>query len=198
MERKADFSEASTFNLDEYYPIARNHPRRFFQYTKRYAYEPLKPKQYYIPNGESNDPENECWRYETLIRAAGGIDLQILGVGRNGQIGFNELGTLFSFCTYLVDLQEETIQDNSRFFADKAEVSRKAITMGIATIIEVRSILLFAFGSKEAETMAALFHGAISEKIPVTVLRHHPSVTVIVNEEATSLLKVGHLTGGSD
>ncbi|GAB7388968.1 glucosamine-6-phosphate deaminase [Bacillaceae bacterium] len=198
VERGADFSEVTTFNLDEYYPISRNHPQSFFQFMKRYVYDPLKPKRHYIPDGECDDPEQECRRYEALIRIAGGIDLQILGVGRNGHIGFNEPGTPFASRTRLVALREETIEDNSRFFANKEDVPRKAITMGIATIMEARSVLLLAFGARKAEAIAALFHGEISEAIPVTVLRRHPSVTVVVDEKAASRLTEGHWMEGAD
>ncbi|TDF97287.1 glucosamine-6-phosphate deaminase [Paenibacillus piri] len=188
-ERKADLSKAALFNLDEYYPLPRRHPQSFFQFMKGHVYDPLMPLSYDIPNGEAEDVERECTRYETAIRSAGGIDLQVLGVGRNGHIGFNEPGTPFTSRTRIVALKRETMEDNARFFGDIGLVPKRAITMGIGTILEARSILLLASGAAKAEALYQLLKGDVSPDVPVTALRLHPSVHVIADEQAASLLE---------
>jgi glucosamine-6-phosphate deaminase len=188
-EKKADLSKAVTFNLDEYYGLPRQHPQSFFQFMKGHVYDPLMPLSYDIPNGETDDVEQECERFETAIRNAGGIDLQVLGVGRNGHIGFNEPETPFSSRTRLVSLKRETVEDNARFFGDVSLVPTQAITMGIGTILEAKVILLLASGAAKAEALYQLLYGDISPGVPVTALRLHPAVRVIVDEEAASLLE---------
>ncbi|NOU93990.1 glucosamine-6-phosphate deaminase [Paenibacillus sp. LMG 31456] len=186
---KADLSKATTFNLDEYYELPRHHPQSFFQFMKEHVYDPLLPLSYDIPNGEAANVEQECVRYETAIRRAGGIDLQVLGVGRNGHIGFNEPGTPFLSRTRLVALKQETVEDNARFFGDVGLVPTQAITMGIGTILEAKAILLLASGAVKAKALHQLLYGDISPGVPVTALRLHPAVRVIVDEEAASLLE---------
>jgi glucosamine-6-phosphate deaminase len=188
-EKKADLSKAVTFNLDEYYGLSRQHPQSFFQFMKSHVYDPLAPLSYDIPDGEADDIEQECERFETAIRNAGGIDLQVLGVGRNGHIGFNEPETSFSSRTRLVALKRETVEDNARFFGDASLVPTQAITMGIGTILEAKTILLLASGAAKAEALYQLLHGDISPDVPVTALRLHSAVQVIVDEEAASLLE---------
>ncbi|MEK3723969.1 glucosamine-6-phosphate deaminase [Paenibacillus sp. FSL H8-0034] len=188
-EEKADLSQAMTFNLDEYYALPRQHPQSFYQFMKGHVYDPLMPLGYDIPNGESAEVEQECTRYETAIRDAGGIDLQVLGVGRNGHIGFNEPETAFSSRTRLVALKRETLEDNAQFFDHVSEVPKQAITMGIGTILEARTIVLLASGPAKAEALYQLMYGDISPSVPVTALRLHPTVHVIVDKAAAALLK---------
>ncbi|MFD0675856.1 MULTISPECIES: glucosamine-6-phosphate deaminase [unclassified Paenibacillus] len=186
---KADLSKATTFNLDEYYALPRHHPQSFFHFMREHVYNPLTPLSYDIPNGEAANVEQECTRYETAIGRAGGIDLQVLGVGRNGHIGFNEPGTSFSSRTRLVALKRETVEDNARFFGDVGLVPTQAITMGIGTILEAKAILLLASGTVKAEALYQLLYGDLSPEVPVTALRLHPAVRVIADEEAASLLQ---------
>lgn len=187
-DKKADLTKAAVFNLDEYCGLSRQHPQSFFHFMKEHVYEPLRPLTYDIPNGEAADVEKECERYEAVIHESGGIDLQVLGVGRNGHIGFNEPGTSFLSRTRLVSLKRETIEDNARFFEKISLVPSQAVTMGIGTILEARTIMLLASGTAKAEALYQLFYGDISKDVPVTALRLHSDVRVIADEQAAALL----------
>lgn len=187
-----DLTDVRLFNLDEYYPLAQDHPQSFFSFMKNHVYDPLHLPSHrvFIPNGLAKDTGEECNRYERLIHQHGGIDLQILGVGSNGHIGFNEPGTSFASRTQVVRLADQTIQDNARSFDDVGDVPKQAITMGIGTILESRRIVLLANGEAKAEAMRELFHGKITEQVPVTSLRLHPHVTVIIDQKAAALLNL--------
>ncbi|TBL79166.1 glucosamine-6-phosphate deaminase [Paenibacillus thalictri] len=189
-DRHADLSRTAVFNLDEYYPLSRQHPQSFYQFMKQHVYDSLKPLSWDIPDGEADDIIRECARYETAIRESGGLDLQVLGVGRNGHIGFNEPGTSFASRTRLVSLKQETVEDNARFFENASLVPLQAVTMGIATILEAKSIMLLASGSAKAEALRQLFYGRVSTEVPVTALRLHPNVHVIADRQAAALLSV--------
>jgi glucosamine-6-phosphate deaminase len=186
-----DFSAVTTFNLDEYYPIKRSHPQSFASYMNEHFFRHVNiPAEHiHILDGETADVEEECRRFERAIEEAGGIDIQILGIGRNGHIGFNEPGTSFQSRTHLVALTESTIQANSRFFADAVEMPRHALTMGIATIMQSKRILLLAAGAEKAEAIRLALQGPVTEALPASVLQLHPDVTVIVDAEAASLLE---------
>ncbi|MEH7484502.1 glucosamine-6-phosphate deaminase, partial [Neobacillus drentensis] len=143
-----------------------------------------------IPSGIANDFQEECDRYEDLIAKHGGVDLQILGIGSNGHIGFNEPGTSFDSKTHIVKLAPSTIQANARFFNRIEEVPTKAITMGIATIMKSKEILLLVSGEKKKEALFRLLNGEINESFPASVLKNHPCVTIIADKAAIADLKV--------
>ncbi|NLM41668.1 MAG: glucosamine-6-phosphate deaminase [Firmicutes bacterium] len=188
--RGTDFSRLTTFNLDEYVGLAPDHPQSYNYYMKENLFSKvnLKPENTHVPNGLAPDLEAECQRYEELIKKAGGIDLQILGIGTNGHIGFNEPGTDFGAITHVVDLAESTIRDNSRFFASIDEVPTRAISMGIKTIMQAKEIILMASGGSKADAVYAAVHGPVTPDVPASVLQLHPSVTLVVDQAAASKL----------
>jgi len=188
--RGTDFSRLTTFNLDEYVGLAPDHPQSYNYYMKENLFSKvnLKPENTHVPNGLAPDLEAECQRYEELIKKAGGIDLQILGIGTNGHIGFNEPGTDFGAITHVVDLAESTIRDNSRFFASIDEVPTRAISMGIKTIMQAKEIVLMASGGSKADAVYAAVHGPVTPDVPASVLQLHPSVTLVVDQAAASKL----------
>jgi glucosamine-6-phosphate deaminase len=187
---EVDFSEAKTFNLDEYYQLSPDHPQSYHLYMKDnlFKYINVKPENIHIPKGSSSEIQRECAAYEGLIKKAGGIDLQVLGIGENGHIGFNEPAEELRAQTQLVNLAEETIYVNSRFFRSMDEVPRQAITMGLGTILKARRILLLANGPKKAEAIKKTVSGQITTKCPSSFLQTHPDVTIILEQEAASLL----------
>ena len=142
--------------------------------------------QIHLPNGVAEDMERECRDYERRIRIAGQVDIQILGLGVNGHIGFNEPGTSFSSRTHIVDLDESTREANARFFNSIEEVPTQAITMGIETIMESREILLLVSGEAKAEALKELFEGQVTEEFPASILKEHANVTVIADQSALS------------
>lgn len=180
-----------TVNLDEYIGLSAEDPNSYHQYMKEnlFQYLQISKGQTHLPNGDAEDIIQECTRYEQLIHGLGGIDLQVLGVGSNGHIGFNEPGSSFEGRTQVVDLATSTVEANARFFENEDEVPRQAITMGIKTIMESKNILLLASGVEKAEAIYQLVHGEVTEDCPVTVLQKHSNVTVIADEKAGSLLK---------
>jgi glucosamine-6-phosphate deaminase len=182
-----DFSKVITFNLDEYYGIPPDHPKSFHRYMKEnfFRHVNINKQNFHIPNGTAEDIEEECKRYEDEIKQHGGIDLQILGIGYNGHIGFNEPGTDWGTDTRLVELSEETKSKLGLGLADKI----KAISMGIRTIMRSRKILLLASGREKAEIIKQTIHGPITKQVPASILQLHPDVTVVLDEEAASLIK---------
>ncbi|HPT83104.1 MAG TPA: glucosamine-6-phosphate deaminase [Limnochordia bacterium] len=188
--RGADFSKLTTFNLDEYVGLARDHPQSYHWYMQENLFSKVNidPRRTFIPNGLAEDLEAECQRYEGLIKQAGGIDLQLLGIGTNGHIGFNEPGTDFGSITHVVDLAESTIRDNSRFFESIEEVPKQAISMGIKTIMQAKEIILMASGGSKADAIYATVHGPVTTAVPASVLQLHPAVTLVVDQAAASRL----------
>ncbi|UFJ41444.1 glucosamine-6-phosphate deaminase [Brevibacillus humidisoli] len=186
-----DFSEATTFNLDEYYPITPDHPQSFRRFMQEHLFDHVNiaPERIHFLSGTAADVESECSRYEAAIEAAGGIDIQVLGIGENGHIGFNEPGTPFHLKTHKVALTENTIQANSRFFERIEDVPRHALTMGISSIMRSRKILLLASGEKKAEAIKAALQGPVTEELPASVLQLHPDVTVMVDKTAATQLE---------
>ena len=146
----------------------------------------IKPENTNLPNGMEADAEKECRRYEELIRSLGGVDLQLLGLGHNGHIGFNEPSQAFDKETHCVDLQERTIEANKRFFASAADVPRQAYTMGIGTIMRAKKILVVVSGEDKAETVAKAFFGPVTPEVPASILQLHPDVTVVADQAALS------------
>lgn len=187
---KLDFSGVTTFNLDEYYPISRTNDQSYYYFMQEnlFKHVNINPHNIYIPHGEASDIETECANYEKQIDKAGGIDLQVLGIGLNGHIGFNEPGTPFHSLTHAIELHESTIHSNARFFESKADVPKRAITMGIKTVMLSRTILLLASGEKKADILFRTLFGEITTDVPSSVLQLHNSVFVIVDREAAKRL----------
>ncbi len=177
------FINVTTFNLDEYVGIPRDHPGSYAAYMEQHLFEfvDINPANAHIPNGTAPDLAAECRRYEEAIRAAGGLGTTFLGLGRNGHIGFNEPGTPFTSRTRLVELSESTRIANADLFADR-KVPTRAITIGIGTILESRRIVLLASGERKREALARLRAGEIEEAFPASALWRHPEVTVLVSE----------------
>ncbi|PRO67194.1 glucosamine-6-phosphate deaminase [Alkalicoccus urumqiensis] len=177
-----------TVNLDEYLGLAADHPQSYHYYMNEVLFQhtDIPSPQTHLPAGDAEDPYAEAARYDELVTRLG-VDLQLLGVGANGHIGFNEPGSSFHGRTDVVRLAEGTIRANARFFGEGERVPEQAVTMGIGTILESRRILLLASGARKAEAVRALLHGAMSEEMPVTALQTHPDVTVIADEAALSL-----------
>ena len=186
-----DFSEVTTVNLDEYKGLPRTNDQSYYYFMHQHLFDRVNidPERTNVPNGMEPDAEKECGRYEELIRSLGGVDLQLLGLGHNGHIGFNEPGEAFEKETHCVDLTESTIEANKRFFASADDVPKQAYTMGIGTIMKAKKIVLLANGAKKAQTIYDTVYGPITPKVPASILRLHPDVTIFVDEEAGALLK---------
>ncbi|WP_099204189.1 glucosamine-6-phosphate deaminase [Scatolibacter rhodanostii] len=179
-----NFSAVRTVNLDEYCGLTQNseHGYRYFMNHTLFNHVNIDLKNTFVPMGNAEDPEQECLRYEKLVADLGGIDLQILGIGHNGHIGFNEPSESFPSETHIVDLAQSTIDANSRLFDDPNDVPRKAITMGIGTIIKAKKILLIA-GSDKREIVEKAIYGKITPEVPASVLQLHRDVTIIISAE---------------
>ena len=191
-EEGLDFSRVRTFNLDEYYGLAPDHPQSYRCFMHRYLFDQINipPQNIHVPSGLAEDVQAYCARYEAMIQEAGGLDIQVLGIGGDGHIGFNEPGSALDSRTRLVALNEQTTRDNSRFFEQEEDVPRFAITMGVGTIMEARRCLLLASGSKKAKVIAQAVEGPITSQITASALRRHPDTIVIVDEEAASEIGV--------
>ena len=182
-----DFSQATSFNLDEYLGLAPSHPQSFHHFMEQNFFSQVNLPRHrrHIPDGTiQGDYDAYCARYEQAIKSAGGIDLQILGIGRNGHIGFNEPTSSLASRTRLKALSRETIEDNRQVFADEGEVPRCAITMGIGTILESRRVLLLAAGMSKAAAVAKAIEGPITSSVSASALQMHPDVTFLIDEEA--------------
>ncbi len=185
-----DFSEVTTFNLDEYIGMSPENPQSYHYFMQENFFRHININQdnVYIPNGMAEDMTVEGQRYEKLIEAKGGIDLQVLGIGQNAHIGFNEPDVKFAATTHKVELDEETIQANSRFFASIDEVPRYAISMGIKTIMMAEHVILLANGKNKAEAVYKAVCGDVTPEAPASILQLHRDVAVIVDREAAALL----------
>lgn len=182
-----DFSNMLAFNLDEYVGLAADNEQSYHYFMQEHLFK-FKPfKATYIENGLAKNLEAEVERYEQLLQAHT-IDVQILGIGVNGHIGFNEPGTSFDSLTHVTNLTESTIQANKRFFNDISEVPTKALTMGIKSILQSKQIILLAYGKAKAPIIKRLLSGEVTEEVPASALQKHPNVTIIIDEEAASLL----------
>jgi len=187
--KKISFSDMISFNLDEYYRINREDKNSYYSYMCKNLFNKIDIKKSNINflNGEAENPEKECQEYEKKIENKP-IDIQILGVGVNGHIGFNEPNSSFNSRTRLVNLSQETISSNSRFFKNKKQAPKQALTMGISTIMKAKKILLLASGKNKAEAIFHLVKGKPDEKWPVTCLKNHKNLTVIIDREAAGLI----------
>ena len=190
-KKELDFSKVVIFNLDEYLGLPADHPQsyHYFMYENLLNHVNINPENFNIPDGMTKNIEKFCQEYEEKIQKTGGIDLQLLGIGSDGHIGFNEPGTPLDSRTQLVKLAESTIKDNSRFFEKEEDVPRFAITMGVQTIFEAKKILLLASGENKAEAVAKFIEGPITPQITASVLQKHPDTIVILDEAAASKLK---------
>ena len=185
-----DFSLVKTANLDEYRGLEKTNDQSYDYFMKDNLFNHINInfENLNIPNGEKPDAEEECARYEAVVKALGGQDLQLLGMGHNGHIGFNEPADEFPKVTHCVDLQESTIQANKRFFEKVEDVPTQAYTMGIGTIMQAKKILVIASGADKAEIVKKAFFGPITPQVPASILQLHPDVTVVVDEAAGSLI----------
>ena len=185
-----DFSLVKTANLDEYRGLEKTNDQSYDYFMKDNLFNHINInfENLNIPNGEKPDAEEECARYEAVVKALGGQDLQLLGMGHNGHIGFNEPADEFPKETHCVDLQESTIQANKRFFEKVEDVPTQAYTMGIGTIMQAKKILVVASGADKAEIVKKAFFGPITPQVPASILQLHPDVTVVVDAEAASLI----------
>ena len=195
-----DFAKVVTFNLDEYVGLSPSHPQsyHYFMWGNLFKHININPSNVHIPNGMVDDIEFHCEWYEEQIRRAGGIDLQILGIGPNGHLAFNEPGSSLGSRTRIKTLSRATIQANARFFGSPEAVPRYAITMGIGTIMEARKLLLLASGKAKARAVRAMLEGPISAMVPATIVQLHRFAHVLLDEEAASELEYNHHDGISE
>lgn len=189
-----DFSAVKTVNLDEYCGLAPEHEQSYNYYMKSNFFSKINvdERNTNLPNGMAEDLDEECRRYDAVINALGGIDLQILGIGHTGHIGFNEPGFSFDQTTHVVELNEKTIEANARFFDNISEVPRRAITMGLQAIMQAKKIVLVANGEGKAEILERALFGPVVPEVPASILQMHPSVTVVADEAALSLIRARH------
>ena len=187
---KLDFSRVRSVNLDEYYPITpdNNQSYRYFMNEKLFDPVNIRKDATMVPDGTAKDVESACRAYENAIDALGGIDIQVLGIGRNGHIGFNEPAKELIPFTHLTELTESTIEANARFFEDETQVPRHALTMGIQSVFKARKIILLASGANKAEAVCAMLKVNISTNCPASLLCLHPDVTLICDRDAYSLV----------
>jgi glucosamine-6-phosphate deaminase len=180
------FHKMTAFNLDEYYDLGPDHDQSyaFFMNEQLFSHVDVTFSNLHIPSGLAEDVDEECARYEGKIKEAGGVDLQLLGIGRNGHIGFNEPDLKFEAKTHLVNLDQDTIDANARFFSSAEQVPKQAISMGIKTIMHAKKILLLASGSSKQEAVYDMMFGLIRPEMPASVLQLHPDVIVIVDKDA--------------
>lgn len=185
------FAQVRSVNLDEYVGLAPTHDQsyRYFMQHNLFDHVDIVPENTNVPNGLAADAAAECARYEDVVRALGYADLQLLGLGRNGHIGFNEPGDCFVKETHVVDLTESTIDANARFFATRDDVPKQAISMGIGAIMGAKKVLLAASGAEKADAILGSICGDITPHCPGSVLQLHPNVVVVVDEAAGSKLK---------
>jgi glucosamine-6-phosphate deaminase len=188
-DEELDFSNVITVNLDEYYGLSPEHEQsyRFFMQHNLFDFINIPLKNTHVPDGLARDVARACVEYDNLVASLGGTDIQLLGIGDNGHIAFNEPHSYFFAQTHLVDLNEETIKANARFFASEAEVPRQAITMGMRSILSAKLILLLASGPKKAEATARMINGPVDPQLPASILQLHPKVIVIADKEALAL-----------
>ena len=186
-----DFSEVTTVNLDEYKGLPRTNDQSYYYFMHQHLFDRVNidPERTNVPNGMEPDAEKECGRYEQLIRSLGGVDLQLLGLGHNGHIGFNEPGEAFEKETHCVDLTESTIEANKRFFASADDVPKQAYTMGIKTIMQAKKILIVVNGENKADIVERAFFGPVTPEVPASILQLHNDVTLVGDEAA--LAKIG-------
>jgi glucosamine-6-phosphate deaminase len=188
--KEVDFADVTTFNLDEYCKLNRENIQSYYYYMNHNFFKHInvKKENTYIPNGAAKDIDEECRNYERQIKNKGGIDLQVLGIGANGHIGFNEPNINFEAETHLVKLDKMTIEANSRFFSSKDEVPTTAISVGIETIMKSRMLVLLANGEIKADAIYKTVKGKICPELPASIIQLHPNATMIIEKNAAKLL----------
>lgn len=179
-----DFSAVTSVNLDEYVGLDASNDQSYRYFMQKNFFDEINIRKdhTFVPNGRAADLNAECEAYDARIRALGGIDLQLLGVGLDGHIGFNEPSDVFVKNTHVVDLHESTIKANARFFAKESDVPRQAVTMGMISIMQAKKILLIANGAAKKDILMEAFYGPITPRIPASILQLHPDITVIFSE----------------
>ena len=189
-----DFGGCTTFNLDEYRGLTPDHDQSYHYFMHKNFFDAVNvpAERINLPDGAQLDAERECKRYDAAIKAAGGIDLQLLGLGNNGHIGFNEPGAAFEKETHCVDLTESTIQANKRFFEKVEDVPTQAYTMGIKNIMQARKVLLIVSGEGKAEILDKVLYGPVTPQVPASILQLHNDLTVVADEAAMSVIKANH------
>ena len=183
-----DFSEVTTINLDEYRGLSRERVQSYwyFMHDRVFDHVNVRPQKINVPDGTNLNAEKECARYDQVILSNGGIDLQLLGIGVDGHIGFNEPGAAFELGTHCVDLDESTIEANKRYFEKKEDVPRQAYTMGIKTIMQAKKVLMVVSGKNKADIVKAAFFGPVTPQVPASILQMHPDFTLVGDEDALS------------
>ncbi|MCR8746416.1 glucosamine-6-phosphate deaminase [Romboutsia lituseburensis] len=189
-EKLIDFSEVSTFNLDEYYNLPKTSDQSYdyFMRVNLFNHINVKNENIHIPNGMASNVELECETYDKQIKESGGVDIQVLGIGHNAHIGFNEPTINFERGTHLVDLKESTIEANARFFEKIEDVPKKAITMGTGSIFKARKIMLLACGDSKADAIYNTVYGKVIPEVPASILQFHNDIVLILDEAAASKL----------
>lgn len=184
-----DFSEVKTVNLDEYRGLPKTDPQSYDYFMREHFFDHvnIRPENIHLPDGMAECPDSECTQYDNIVKSLGGVDLQLLGCGRNGHIGFNEPSDFFAKRTHVVDLAESTIEANKRFFTSADDVPRQAYSMGIQTIMLARRILIIISGEDKAEAVKQGFFGPVTPQVPASILQLHPDVSLIADEAALSL-----------
>lgn len=187
-----DFSQVKTVNLDEYVGLSKDHDQSYayFMRTNLFDHVNINQVNCNIPNGLTNEPEAECYNYDNLIVSLGGTDLQLLGMGPNGHIGFNEPDEVFFPGTHCVKLADSTIDANARFFESREYVPKQAYTMGIWGIMQAKKVLMVVNGKNKAEAVKAALTGPVDPKVPASILQLHPDFTLVADDEALSLLEL--------
>ena len=184
-----DFSQVTTVNLDEYKGISGDNEQsyRYFMNKNLFDHINIDKNKTFVPDGLEENSDKACAEYNAVISRTGGVDMQLLGIGENGHIGFNEPGAAFEKETHLVDLAESTIRANARFFTSIDEVPKQAYTMGIRTIMQAKKILVVVSGESKADIVSRAFFGPVTPEVPASILQMHPDVTVVCDEAALSL-----------
>jgi len=191
-EEGLDFSKITTFNLDEYVGLPPDHPQSYyyFMFEQLFSHVNIPKQNVHVPSGIAEDIEAHCAQYEQQIKEAGGVDIQILGLGSDGHVAFNEPGSSLASRTRKVTLAEPTINDNTRFFDKKEDVPVHAVSMGVGTILEARRLLMVVNGKNKAEALAAAVEGPVTCMCTASALQLHPDSIVFADEEAASKLKM--------
>ncbi len=186
-----DFSNVTSVNLDEYRGLPRTNEQSYYYFMNDnlFNHVNIDKTRTHVPNGEIEDAEEECGNYEALIKSLGGVDLQLLGLGHNGHIGFNEPSDAFDKVTHCVDLAESTIEANKRFFASADDVPKQAYSMGIGTIMKAKKILVVVSGADKAMAVKKVFAGPVTPNVPGSILQFHPDVTVVCDAAAYAELE---------
>ena len=185
-----DFDRVTSINLDEYVGLRHDNEQSYWYFMQKHFFRHIniRPENVYVPDGSNLDADKACRAYDYIIQRSGGIDLQLLGIGVDGHIGFNEPGSAFELGTHKVKLQDSTIQANKRFFASEDEVPKEAYTMGIKTIMQAHKVLLIASGSAKAAIIRDALYGPVTPQVPASILQMHPDLTVVVDHEAGACL----------